>query len=78
MELNERMSIVPEFERESNERFTEHYRAFILEWDNSYYMVASFALFVLLLAVVSQMDRLDIAAIMEGVSFSQRDLHLLI
>ena len=24
VELNERMSIVPEFERESNERFTEH------------------------------------------------------
>lgn len=72
------MSIVPEFERESNERFTEHYRAFILEWDNSYYMVASFALFVLLLAVVSQMDRLDIAAIMEGEEYVEEMLDIFI
>ena len=72
------MSIVPEFERESNERFTEHYRAFILEWDNSYYMVASFALFVLLLAVVSQMDRLYIAAIMEGEEYVEEMLDIFI
>lgn len=72
------MSIVPEFERESNERFTEHYRAFILEWDNSYYMVASFALFVLLLAVVSQMDRLGIAAIMEGEEYVEEMLDIFI
>nr|WP_223381406.1 hypothetical protein [Bacteroides nordii] len=78
MELNERMSIVPEFERESNEHFTEHYRAFILEWDNSYYMVASFALFVLLLAVVSQMDRLGIAAIMEGEEYVEEMLDIFI
>lgn len=72
------MSIVPEFERESNEHFTEHYRAFILEWDNSYYMVASFALFVLLLAVVSQMDRLGIAAIMEGEEYVEEMLDIFI
>jgi hypothetical protein len=78
VELNERMSIVPEFERESNERFTEHYRAFILEWDNSYYMVASFALFVLLLAAVSQMDRLDITAIMEGEEYVEEMLDIFI
>jgi ATPase/histidine kinase/DNA gyrase B/HSP90 domain protein len=78
VELNERMSIVPEFERESNEHFTEHYRAFILEWDNSYYMVASFALFVLLLAVVSQMDRLGIAAIMEGEEYVEEMLDIFI
>lgn len=53
VELNERMnSMVSEFERENNERFTERYRAFILERDNSYYMVAGLALSVSLLAIM--------------------------
>lgn len=53
VELNERMnSMVSEFERENNERFTERYRAFILERDNSYYMVAGLALSVFLLAIM--------------------------
>ena len=53
MELNERMnSIVSEFERENNERFTARYRTFVLERNNSYYVVAGLALSVSLLAIV--------------------------
>lgn len=53
MELNERMdSIVSEFERENNKRFTARYRTFVLERNNSYYVVAGLALSVSLLAIV--------------------------
>lgn len=53
MELNERMnSIVSEFERENNERFTARYRTFVLERNNSYYVVAGLALSISLLAIV--------------------------
>ncbi|WP_333491169.1 hybrid sensor histidine kinase/response regulator [Bacteroides eggerthii] len=53
MELNERMNgIVSEFERENDARFTEHYRAFVLERDKSYYMVAGLALSISLLAII--------------------------
>lgn len=52
-ELNERMnSMVSEFERENNERLTARYKAFVLERDNSYYMVAGLALAVSLLAIM--------------------------
>ena len=79
VELNGRMNnMISEFERENNECFTARYKAFVLERDNSYYMVASFALFVLLLAVVSQMDRLDIAAIMEGEEYVEEMLDIFI
>lgn len=54
MELNERMnSIVSEFERENNERFAARYRTFVLERNNSYYVVAGLALSISLLAIVS-------------------------
>lgn len=53
MELNERMnSIVSEFERENNERFAARYRTFVLERNNSYYVVAGLALSISLLAIV--------------------------
>ena len=53
MELNERMnSIVSEFERENNERFAARYRTFVLERNNSYYVIAGLALSVSLLAIV--------------------------
>ena len=53
MELNERMnSIVSEFERENNKRFTARYRTFVLERNNSYYVVAGLALSISLLAIV--------------------------
>ncbi|WP_174647140.1 hybrid sensor histidine kinase/response regulator [Bacteroides sp. Marseille-P8574] len=53
MELNERMnSIVSEFERENNECFTARYRTFVLERNNSYYVVAGLALSISLLAIV--------------------------
>lgn len=53
MELNERMnSIVSEFERENNERFAAGYRTFVLERNNSYYVIAGLALSVSLLAIV--------------------------
>ena len=53
MELNERMnSIVSEFEQENNERFTARYRTFVLERNNSYYVVAGLALSISLLAIV--------------------------
>lgn len=53
VELNGRMnSMVSEFERENNERFTARYKAFVLERDNSYYMVAGLALSVSLLAIM--------------------------
>ncbi|UVQ59198.1 hypothetical protein NXY18_21545 [Bacteroides faecis] len=41
-------------------------------------MVAGFALFVLLLVVVLQMDRLDIAAIMEGEEYVEEMLDIFI
>ena len=44
--------MVSEFERENNERFTVRYKAFVLERDNSYYMVAGLALSVSLLAIM--------------------------
>ena len=48
MELNERMnSMVSEFERENNERFAAGYRTFVLERNNSYYVIAGLALFCL-------------------------------
>ena len=47
VELNGRMNnMVSEFERENNERFTARYKAFVLERDNSYYMVVGLALSV--------------------------------
>lgn len=53
MELNERMnSMVSEFERENNERFAAGYRTFVLERNNSYYVIAGLALSVSLLAIV--------------------------
>ena len=53
VELNGRMnSMVSEFERENNERFTARYKAFVLERDNSYYMVVGLALSVSLLAIM--------------------------
>ena len=53
VELNGRMNnMISEFERENNERFTARYKAFVLERDNSYYMVASLALSVSLLALM--------------------------
>ena len=53
VELNERMNnMVSEFERENNERFTARYKAFVLERDNSYYMVVGLALSVSLLAIM--------------------------
>ena len=53
MELNERMnSMVSEFERENNERFAAGYRTFVLERNNSYYVVAGLALSISLLAIV--------------------------
>ena len=53
MELNERMnSMVSEFERENNERFAARYRTFVLERNNSYYVIAGLALSVSLLAIV--------------------------
>ena len=53
MELNERMnSIVSEFERENNERFAAHYRTFVLERNNFYYVVAGLALSISLLAIL--------------------------
>ena len=53
MELNERMnSMVSEFERENNERFAARYRTFVLERNNSYYVVAGLALSISLLAIV--------------------------
>lgn len=53
VELNGRMNnIISEFERENNERFTARYRAFVLERDNSYHMVAGLALSVSLLAIM--------------------------
>ena len=53
VELNGRMNnMISEFERENNERFTARYKAFVLERDNSYYMVASLALSVSLLAIM--------------------------
>jgi len=53
VELNGKMnSMVSEFERENNERFTERYKAFVLERDNSYYMVAGLALSVSLLTIM--------------------------
>lgn len=53
MELNERMnSIVSEFERENNEHFAARYRTFVLERNNSYYVVAGLALSISLLAIV--------------------------
>lgn len=52
-ELNGKMkSMVSEFERENNERFTARYKTFVLERDNSYYMVVSLALFISLLAIM--------------------------
>lgn len=52
-ELNGKMkNMVSEFERENNERFTVRYKNFVLERDNSYYMVVSLALFVSLLAIM--------------------------
>ena len=44
--------MVSEFERENNERLTARYKAFVLERDNSYYMVAGLALAVSLLAIM--------------------------
>ena len=44
--------MVSEFERENNERFTARYKAFVLERDNSYYMVVGLALSVSLLAIM--------------------------
>ena len=53
MELNGRMNnMISEFERKNNERFTARYRAFVLERDNSYHMVAGLALSVSLLAIM--------------------------
>lgn len=53
VELNGRMNnMISEFERENNERFTARYKAFVLERDNSYYMVAGLALSVSLLAIM--------------------------
>lgn len=53
VELNGRMNnMVSEFERENNERFTARYKAFVLERENSYYMVAGLALSVSLLAIM--------------------------
>lgn len=53
VELNGRMNnMVSEFERENNERFTARYKAFVLERDNSYYMIVGLALSVSLLAAV--------------------------
>lgn len=53
VELNGKMnSMVSEFERENNKRFTERYKAFVLERDNSYYMVAGLALSVSLLTLM--------------------------
>lgn len=53
VELNGRMNnMVSEFERKNNERFTARYRAFVLERDNSYHMVAGLALSVSLLAIM--------------------------
>ena len=53
VELNGRMNnMVSEFERENNERFTARYKAFVLERDNSYYMVVGLALSVSLLAIM--------------------------
>ncbi len=44
--------MVSEFERENNERFAARYRTFVLERNNSYYVIASLALSVSLLAIV--------------------------
>ena len=44
--------MISEFERKNNERFTARYRAFVLERDNSYHMVAGLALSVSLLAIM--------------------------
>ena len=53
VELNGRMNnMVSEFERENNERFTARYKAFVLERDNSYYMIVGLALSVSLLAIM--------------------------
>lgn len=53
VELNGRMnSMISEFERENNERFTARYKTSVLERDNSYYMVAGLALFVSLLTTM--------------------------
>ena len=53
VELNGKMNnMVSEFERENNERFTARYKAFVLERDNSYYMVVGLALSVSLLAIM--------------------------
>ena len=53
VELNGRMNnMISEFERENNERFTARYKAFVLERDNSYYMVVGLALSVSLLAIM--------------------------
>ena len=53
VELNGRMNnMISEFERKNNERFTARYRAFVLERDNSYHMVAGLALSVSLLAIM--------------------------